>query len=136
MNKPGRPKAVEIDKTKVRLALLNADPVITQKELAEKIDMTPQALSNALRAGKMSQLMLQRIADVLERPASSFLADPPERKYRNNVMKEGSPRAFVIDDQKLFFYTSDNKYASLEKIISMACALGFRDQIQEILNRQ
>lgn len=128
---------IPIDKLKVQLALLNSEPKLTQQALAEKIGTSPQALSNSLSAGRMTEARLQMIADVLDRPASFFMMEPEsQNRIRDNVMREGSPQAFVIDDQKLFFYTSDNKYASLEKIVSMACALGFRDQIQEILDRQ
>lgn len=129
---------VPIDKLKVQLALLNNEPKLTQQDLAGKIGTSPQALSNSLSAGRMTEARLQRIADVLDRPAAFFMKDPPrpQSHVQDNVTREGSPRAFIVDDKQLYFYTDSNRYASLEKIISMACALGFRDQIQEILDRQ
>ena len=125
---------IPIDKLKVQLVLLNSEPKLTQQDLAEKIGTSPQALSNSLSAGRMTEARLQRIADVLERPASFFMRDSePQTNAQNNVMREGSPHAFVVDDQKAFFYTDENSYVSLEKIISMACAMGFREKIKEML---
>lgn len=129
-----RAKMVSVDRIRVQLALMNEEPPISQKELAEKIDMNPQALSRALRAGRISETMLIKIADTLDRDPSSFSDSIPKREKREStVTHEGSPRAFLVDD-RLFFYTDKNIYTSLEKILCMACEAGFADKIREFID--
>ena len=112
-----RAKMVDVDKLRIQLAIMNAEPKITQKELAEKIGMTPQSLTNALTAGRLSETSLSRIAEILDRPAYFFMADynpeEPQGPLRSNIMREGSPQAFIVDDDKIYFYTDENRYASL-----------------------
>ena len=125
-----RAKMLRINKHKVQLYL--EDLELTQKDLANEVGMNRQALNRALNRGTISEMLLMEIAFALSCDPE-YLQDLPVLSEHNPAMKEGAPKSLITEDN-IFFYTAPYRYISLERIIKMACAAGFKDKIQELIS--
>lgn len=116
----------------------------TQVELAEYIGMkSPTSLSHALLKQTIAVRKFDKMCEFLD-------CDPLYlRGYReynrgfhpDSSFKEATPHFMVLsddDDIPLDFYvwSKPNTYASIGTIIALACRSGFKDRIQEILDRE
>ena len=63
----------------IKTACIHAD--ISQKELAEKIGMSPQSFNNRLKTGKFTRQELEKIATCMGAEYRSYFVFPDGRKY-------------------------------------------------------
>lgn len=92
---------------------------ITQRKLAELMEVTPQTISAILTAKDIRTSTIERISDVLEVPVSFFYTDPDDT---NSAHATGDNSVAIAGNNNITSTSADNavlheRIRMLEKIV-------------------